>query len=120
MKKILITGITGQDGSLMADYLLNNFKDIEIYGAHRRLSIPNHENIKHLSTNSRFKKIEINVADQYSVSNAIELIKPDYYINFAANSFVGGSWNTPAEHMQTNAMGVLYALEAIKNYHPSC
>jgi GDPmannose 4,6-dehydratase len=120
MKKVLITGITGQDGSLMADFLLKNFSDIEVYGAHRRLSVPNHENIKQLVSNPRFKKIEINVADQFSVDNAISSIKPDYYINLAANSFVGGSWNTPAEHMQTNAMGVLYALEAIRKYVPEC
>ena len=120
MKKVLITGTTGQDGSLMVDYLLDNFEDIEIYGAHRRLSVPNHKNIEHLLNNPRFKKVEINVADQFSITNAISLIKPDYYINFAANSFVGGSWNCPAEHMQTNAMGVLYALEAIKEYAPHC
>ena len=120
MKKVLITGITGQDGSLMADYLLNNFQDIEVYGAHRRLSVPNHENVKHLFSNSRFKKIELNVSDQFSVANAISNIKPDFYINFAANSFVGGSWNTPAEHMQTNAMSVIYALEAIKKHAPNC
>ena len=120
MKKVLITGITGQDGSLMADYLLNNFQDIEVYGACRRLSVPNHLNIEHLQNNSRFKKIEINVADQCSVTNAISLIQPDYYINFAANSFVGGSWNCPVEHMETNAMSVLYALEAIKKYIPNC
>jgi GDPmannose 4,6-dehydratase len=120
MKKVLITGITGQDGSLMADYLLNNFNDIEIYGAHRRLSVPNHENIKQLIDNPKFKKIEINVADQISVTNAISLVQPDYYINFAANSFVGGSWNSPVEHMETNTMSVLYALEAIRKYAPSC
>ena len=120
MKKVLITGITGQDGSLMADYLIDNFEDIEVYGAHRRLSVPNHENIKHLLNNFRFKKIEINSADQFSVTNAISLIRPDYYINFAANSFVGGSWNCPVEHMETNAMSVLYALEAIRKNVPNC
>ncbi len=120
MKKVLITGVTGQDGSLMADYLLNNFQDIEVYGAHRRLSVSNHENIKHLLKNPRFKKIEINVGDQFSVTNAISLIQPDYYINFAANSFVGGSWNCPAEHMSTNAMSVLYALEAIRKHNANC
>jgi GDPmannose 4,6-dehydratase len=120
MKKVLITGITGQDGSLMADYLLNNFDDIEVYGAHRRLSVPNHENIKHLVGNSRFKKIEINVADQFSVNSAIMSVRPDYYINFAANSFVGNSWNSPVEHMESNAMGVINALQAIKDYVPEC
>jgi GDPmannose 4,6-dehydratase len=118
MKKVLITGITGQDGSLMADYLINNFQDIEVYGAHRRLSVPNHENIKHLKSNSRFKTVEMDITDPESINNTFSEILPDYFINFAANSFVGNSWRMPVNHMQTNAMGVLYCLEAIKNIKP--
>ena len=118
MKKVLITGITGQDGSLMADYLLNNFTDIEVYGAHRRLSVPNHINIQHLKSNSRFKTIEMDITDPESINNTFAEILPDYFINFAANSFVGNSWKMPINHMQTNAMGVLYCLEAIKNIKP--
>lgn len=118
MKKVLITGITGQDGSLMADYLINNFKDIEVYGSHRRLSVPNHCNIQHLKSNSRFKIIEMDVTDPESINNTFGEILPDYFINFAANSFVGNSWKMPINHMQTNAMAVLYCLEAIKNIKP--
>jgi GDPmannose 4,6-dehydratase len=118
MKKVLITGITGQDGSLMADYLLNNFQDIEVYGSHRRLSVPNHENIKHLKSNSRFKIVEMDITDPESINNTFAEILPDYFINFAANSFVGNSWKMPINHMQTNAMAVLYCLEAIKNIKP--
>ena len=120
MKKVLITGITGQDGSLMADFLLKNFEDIHVYGAARRLSVPNHDNIKQLKKHSRFTLIELNVCDQYSVNSAIENLKPDYYINFAANSFVGGSWNLPIEHMQTNSIAVIYSLEAIRKNNPKC
>jgi GDPmannose 4,6-dehydratase len=122
MKKVIITGITGQDGSLMADFFVKNFpkSEFHIYGAQRRLSVPNHENIKHLKKLSNFSLIELNVSDQYSVTSAIEGLKPDYYINFAANSFVGGSWNVPIEHMQTNAVAVIHALEAIRKYAPNC
>lgn len=120
MKKVLITGVTGQDGSLMADFLLNNFNDIQVYGAQRRLSVPNTQNIKHLLSNPRFKLIELDTTDAESINNSVTEIKPDYFINFAANSFVGNSWKMPINHMQTNAMGVLYCLESIKNIVPTC
>jgi GDPmannose 4,6-dehydratase len=118
MKKILITGITGQDGSLMAEYLLCKYEDVEIYGTHRRLSVPNHSNIQHLKSNPRFKVVEMDVTDPESINNVFTEIHPDYFINFAANSFVGNSWKMPVNHMQTNAIGVLYCLEAIKNIKP--
>jgi GDPmannose 4,6-dehydratase len=118
MKKVLITGVTGQDGSLMADYLLNNFDHIQVYGAARRLSVPNHQNIQHLKSNPRFKLVELDITDVESINNTFSEVMPDYFINFAANSFVGNSWKMPINHMQTNAMGVLYCLEAIKNLKP--
>ncbi len=117
MKTIIITGITGQDGSLMADYLLkdpNNF----VYGACRRLSVPNHQNIEHLKNHERLKLCELDLTDPESINQAIREIKPDYFINFAANSFVGNSWKMPINHMQTNCMGVLYCLEGIRNLSP--
>lgn len=120
MKKVLITGITGQDGSLMADYLLSNFKDIEIYAAQRRLSSPNHKNIQHLLNSDRFKLIELDITDNESINSAMFKIMPNYFINFAANSFVGNSWTMPFNHLQTNAIGVLHCLESIKNINPSC
>ena len=118
MKKVIITGITGQDGSFMADYLLNNYNNIEVYGAHRRLSVPNHKNIEHLKSNPRFHLLELDVTDQFNLNYVIYLIKPDFYINFAANSFVGNSWKMPMNHMQTNCMSVMYALESIRLNSP--
>ena len=115
MKTIIITGITGQDGSHMADFLLkdpNNF----VYGAHRHLSVENHDNIKHLKDHPRFQKIELDLTDVESINNALKQYRPNYFINFAANSFVGNSWKMPINHMQTNCMGVLSCLEAIKNF----
>jgi len=119
MKKAIITGVTGQDGSHMVDYLLAN-TDIDIIAGVRRLSVKNHENIKHLSDNPRFRLIDLDITDQSNVNRVIEEEKPDYFINFAANSFVGVSWDMPENHMNTNCMAVLYQLEAIRKYCPDC
>lgn len=119
MKKIIITGVTGQDGSFMADYLFKNTEHIVIAGV-RRLSVKNHENIRHLLDNPRFKLIDLDVTDQANTEQVIAQEKPDYFINFAANSFVGVSWKQPVNHMMTNAMAVMYQLEAIRKYCPTC
>lgn len=119
MKKIIITGVTGQDGSHMADYLLENTNDAIIAGV-RRLSVRNHENIKHLTKNDRFKLVDLDVTDSENTSNLIEKEKPDFFINFAANSFVGNSWDMPVNHMETNAMAVLYQLTSIAKHCPKC
>lgn len=118
MKKVIITGVTGQVGSYMVDYLLAN-TDYKIYGAIRRLSVPNHENIAHVNSD-RFEIIEMDLSDEHSITSSIEEIKPDYFINFAANSFVGLSWKMPANHFQVNAMAVMHQLEAIRKYCPNC
>jgi GDPmannose 4,6-dehydratase len=119
MKKVIITGVTGQDGSFMADYLLKNTEHTIVAGV-RRLSVKNHDNISHLVDNPRFRLIDLDVADQANTEIVIAEEKPDYFINFAANSFVGVSWKMPVNHMETNAMAVLYQLEAIRKYCPSC
>jgi GDPmannose 4,6-dehydratase len=119
MKKVIITGVTGQDGSHMVDYLLAN-TDIDIIAGVRRLSVKNHENIKHLVNNDRFKLIDLDITDQSNVDRVISDEKPDYFINFAANSFVGVSWDMPENHMNTNCMAVLYQLEAIRKHCPEC
>ena len=77
MKKIIITGVTGQDGSLMADYLLKNTKHTIIGGA-RRLSVKNHKNIKHLEDNERFFLIDLDVTDPQNTDRVLSEHKPDY------------------------------------------
>jgi GDPmannose 4,6-dehydratase len=119
MKKIIITGVTGQDGSFMADYLLKNTDHTIIAGV-RRLSVPNHKNIKHLIGNPRFKLIDLDITDTQNVEEVIRVEQPDYFINFAANSFVGNSWSMPVNHFNTNCMPVLYQLEAIRKFAPKC
>ena len=117
--KILITGVTGQDGSHMADYLLRNTEHTVICGV-RRLSVKNHKNISHLLCNPRFFLIDLDVTDAQNIDRVIQEEKPDYFINFASNSFVGCSWDMPHNHMQTNCMAVLHQLEAIRRHNPKC
>jgi len=119
MKKVIITGVTGQDGSFMADYLLKNTEHTIIAGV-RRLSVKNHVNISHLRDHPRFRLIDLDVTDSVNTEQVIAKEQPDYFINFAANSFVGVSWTQPANHMFTNAMAVMYQLEAIRKHCPKC
>jgi GDPmannose 4,6-dehydratase len=119
MKKVIITGVTGMDGSLMADYLLNNTDYLIIAGA-RRLSVCNHKNINHLKNNPRFIIVDLDITDSQNIESVIREHTPDYFINFAANSFVGNSWHMPTNHMQGNCIAVLHQLEAIRKFAPNC
>jgi GDPmannose 4,6-dehydratase len=119
MKKVLITGFTGQDGYLMASYLLRNTDNVVVCGIRRvvRGEIDDPEN---LLSNDRIKLIDLDITDQINVERVIEEECPDYFINLGANSFVGNSWSMPVNHMETNFMAVLYQLEAIKKHAPHC
>jgi GDPmannose 4,6-dehydratase len=117
-KSIIVTGVTGQDGSHMVDYLLAN-TDYEIFGCVRRLSVYNHKNISHIN-NERFHLINFDLTDSHSISRIIEKIKPDYFINLAAQSFVGSSWDFAHQTWETNSTSTLHILEAIRLYHPTC
>ena len=118
-KKVLITGVTGQDGSYMADFLLES-TDYEIYGMVRRASTNNYHNIQHLLKNSRFKLITGDLTDSQSIDNIVKEVLPDYFINLAAQSFVGASWQIPEQTFEIDAMGVIRCLEAIRKHVPSC
>lgn len=115
---VIVTGVTGQDGSFMVDYLLKN-TTCEIFGGARRLSVANHENIAHLSNNPRFHLINFDLTDTHSVSQTISVLKPKYFINLAAQSFVKSSWDFPAQTWETNTTGVLHILEAIRLHCPT-
>ena len=117
-KSIIVTGVTGQDGSHMVDYLLAN-TDYEIFGCVRRLSVYNHKNISHIN-NERFHLINFDLTDNHSISRIVEKIKPEYFINLAAQSFVGSSWDFAHQTWETNSTSVLHILEAIRLYHPTC
>jgi GDPmannose 4,6-dehydratase len=117
-KVIITTGVSGQDGSLMVDYLLKH-TDYKIYGAVRRLSVTNYTNIEHIN-NDRFELINIDLSDSHSIEQAIIKHKPDYFINFAAQSFVGSSWDFPKQTFEVNATAVLDILESIRTHQPKC
>ena len=119
MKKVIITGVTGQDGSHMVDYLLKN-TDHLIYGTARRLSVKNHENILHLEDEPRFKLINMDLNDAHSIRDVVIDIQPDCFINFAAQSFVAGSWDYPIQTWITDADSVLHILESIRRFAPEC
>ena len=119
MKKIIVTGVTGQDGSHMVEYLLKH-TDHQIYGAVRRLSVKNHENILHLENEPRFELINMDLNDAHSIRDVILDLQPDYFINFAAQSFVAGSWDYPIQTWDTDADAVLHILESIRRFAPNC
>ena len=112
-KRALITGINGMDGSHMADFLLQ--KNYEIFGLERRVSNRNRTNTQHLTGKINF--ISGDLTDQNSLLRALNESKPDEVYNFAAQSFVGESWNTPEFTSSVTGLGVLRMLEAIREYN---
>jgi len=117
-KVVVITGVTGQDGSHMIDFLLDN-TDYLIFGGVRRLSVYNHQNIKHIKSD-RFCLINFDLTDPHAISRIVEKLQPDYFINFAAQSFVASSWDFARQTWATNSTAVLDILEAIRLYKPTC
>ena len=118
-KVVFVTGVTGQDGSHMVDHLLKT-TDYLIFGGVRRLSIKNHENIEHLDNNSRFHLVNFDLSDAHSINKIVESLKPDYFSNLAAQTFVGSSWDFPTQTWECNTTGVIHILEAIRQHKPSC
>ena len=118
-KKVLVTGVLGQDGANMVEYLLRN-TDCDIFGMIRRSSNPNFINCQSFINDSRFKLIYGDLSDSVSIDSIVQDIKPDYFINFGAQSFVGCSWEIPLQTFDTNATGVARCLEAIRKHNPSC
>jgi GDPmannose 4,6-dehydratase len=111
-KRALITGITGMDGSHLADYLLE--LDYEVYGLVRRHSKTNNDNIADIKDN--IKLIPGDMCDQNSLFRALKESDPDEVYNLAAQSFVKESWATPEQTTDITGMGVLRMLEAIRMY----
>lgn len=113
-KRALITGITGQDGSYLAELLLE--KGYKVFGITRRSSTANYERIEHI-----FDKITLlqgDLLDQHSLTNAIKESDPEEIYNLAAQSFVPTSWNQPVLTGEFTALGVTRMLEAIRLVKP--
>ena len=117
--KVLVTGILGQDGANMVEYLLKN-TDAKIFGMIRRTSNPNFINCQAFIKNNRFQLVYGDLSDSVSLDNLVRDIQPDYFINFAAQSFVGCSWDIPLQTFDANATGVARCLEAIRRFQPKC
>jgi GDPmannose 4,6-dehydratase len=114
MKKALITGITGQDGSYLAEFLLT--KGYEVCGMVRRSSTINYERISHIQ--DRLKLTQGDLLDQNSLIEALKSSEPDEVYNLGAQSFVPTSWNQPVLTGEFTALGVTRMLEAIRTVNP--
>lgn len=110
MPKALITGITGQDGSYLAEWLLS--KGYQVFGIIRRASTENFERIEHLK--DRITLLQADLLDQLSLISAVEQAEPEEVYNLAAQSFVPTSWAQPVLTGEFDALGVTKVLEAIR------
>jgi GDPmannose 4,6-dehydratase len=116
MKKVaLITGITGQDGSYLAEFLLN--KGYEVHGTYRRSSTPSFERISHLEGQIHLHSSDL--TDQASLANLVKTIRPSEVYNLAAQSFVGSSWDQVLTTGDVTGLGTARVLEAIRAFDPS-
>src|SRR5216683_3850815 len=114
MKRAIITGVTGQDGSYLADLLLD--KGYEVHGIVRRSSTENFERIAHLA--GRVTLHQADLLDQLSLIDVIKTVRPEEVYNLAAMSFVPTSWKQPVLTSEFTALGVTRVLEAIRLLDP--
>jgi len=112
MKKAFITGITGQDGSYLAELLLE--KGYQVYGLTRRTSTQNFARIRNIVHHPNLKLVSGDLMDQHSLTHPIKEIQPDEVYNLAAQSFVQASWEQPVLTGDFTAIGVTRVLEAIR------
>lgn len=115
-KTALITGVTGQDGSILSEFLLD--KGYKVYGLNRRTSTPNTSRLSLSLQNKNFELVEGDVSDQNSIQNIINAIKPTELYNLAAQSHVKTSFDQPSYTFQVNTLGTLNCLEAIRLCSP--
>ncbi|MGZ4846333.1 MAG: GDP-mannose 4,6-dehydratase, partial [Halobacteriota archaeon] len=115
MPTALITGITGQDGSYLAELLLQ--KGYEVYGLVRRLSTPNQTRISTVA--DQIVLLEGDMTDQSSLNIAMQTAMPDEVYNLAAQSFVATSWNQPVLTGDVTGLGVVRILEAVRHFNPT-
>lgn len=116
MKNALITGIAGQDGSYLAELLLE--KGYNVYGIMRRKAVVDYGNVEHIKDKIHF--IYADMTDLVSLINAMKISQADEVYNLAAQSFVATSWEQPLATAQIDALGVTNMLEAIRIIKPSC
>ena len=115
MKRALITGVNGQDGSYLAELLLE--KGYKVYGLMRRKSSVDYGNVDHIKDKIEF--IYADMADVVSLANAMRISQADEVYNLAAQSFVGTSWEQPVATAEIDGIGALNMLEAIRIIKPN-
>ncbi|MDD5472797.1 MAG: GDP-mannose 4,6-dehydratase [Candidatus Methanoperedens sp.] len=111
MKRALITGVTGQDGSYLAELLLE--KGYDVYGLVRRLSTPN---IQRERVIDEITLIEGDLTDQSSLNSSMKIAEPDEVYNLAAHSFIATSWNQPVLTGDATGLGAIRVLESVRNF----
>ena len=116
MKKAIITGLTGQDGSYLAENLLD--KGYEVFGVVRRVSTPNYTNIIHLLNEPNLHLEEGDITDISSLTRLFKKVNPDEIYNLAAQSYVAVSWNQPQLTCNTTGIGALNVFEAARQICP--
>ena len=116
MKRALLTGITGQDGSYLAKFLLD--KDYQVFGTYRRLSTPNFWRLQYLDIFNKVNLIPADLVDSSSIHEAIKISEPDEIYHLAAQSFVGASFEQPVGAGEITGLGVTRILEAIREINP--
>ena len=112
-KKAIISGITGQDGSYLAELLLE--KGYEVYGLQRRASLPNTGRVDHLYGKKGFNMTYADLSDSSNLLRVIKKVEPDEFYNLGAQGHVGVSFDVPEFTVNTNALGPLRILETIRN-----
>ena len=115
MRRVLISGITGQDGSYLAEFLLK--KGYEVHGMVRRSSTENFERIEHIR--NKINLCQADLLDQLSLIEVLKSVKPHEVYNLASQSFVPTSWVQPTLTGEFTALGVTKMLEAIRDVDPS-
>jgi GDP-4-dehydro-6-deoxy-D-mannose reductase len=113
--RVLITGITGFAGSHLAEYILNNKPDVEVFGTVRWRS--RMENVQHLQ--GKIELVEADLKDIVSLQSSLAHVKPDRIFHLAAQSFVPTSWKCPAETFAINAIGQVNLFEAVRSLNLS-
>jgi len=116
VKKAIITGITGQDGSYLAKLLLS--KGYKVYGAQRRNTGIKHWRLDELGITDQIEFLDFDLSEPYNIEKTIDKVQPDEFYNLAAQSFVGLSFEQPQVTTITNSLGVLNILEVIRNKYP--
>ena len=116
-KKALITGISGQDGSYLAQLLLK--EGYEVFGVERRTASNDNFRLKYLKIYEDIKIYAYDILDYAVIIKLIQSEKFDEIYNLAAQSFVGASWDNPITTSNINAIGVVNLLEAVKQFSPT-